>query len=206
MANSNVDCNSNMDDSFCKYLTTNFNLTDFDPASQYIKQKIIQNTVRVPASLYISDLAALSVYQTPGIYKVNWNQMSDRRERHIQPNMVTGGSTYHGSSTKKTVTRARPGAGCPGGAGVDIKHNSYERYLLRLKGKGPARRGIVPPYFGQPIPFNPALPVYGGKTMKTNIVGDNCTCPIHSKNTQTYNITSKPITFDNFDIEKCYIY
>jgi hypothetical protein len=50
--------------------------------------------------------------------------------------------------------------------------------LARIKGKGPARRGVVPPNFGTPIPFNPAFPVYGGKTMKTSIVGDNCTCPI----------------------------
>ena len=150
-----------------------------DPASQYLTQKIIQKTVRVPASLYMSDLAALNVYQKPlrAFANVNWNQMSDRKEPHIQPNLVVGGSFYHGSSTRRTITRNRPGAGCPGGKGVDIKHNSYYRYLDRLKGKGPVRRGVVPPYFGKPIVFNPALPVYGGKTMKTNIV-TGCDCPI----------------------------
>lgn len=150
-----------------------------DPASQYLTLKIIQNTVRVPASLYMSDLAALNVYQKPlrAFGNVNWNQMSDRKEPHVQPNLVVGGSFYHGSSTRRTITRNRPGAGCPGGKGVDIKHNSYYRYLDRLKGKGPVRRGVVPPNFGKPIVFNPAFPVYGGKTMKTNIVS-GCDCPI----------------------------
>ena len=163
----------------CKAFTCNRNLSAMDSSSQYQRLKLIQNTVRVPASLYMSDLGALNVYQTPGLYNVNWNQMSDRRERHIQPTIVTGGSTYHGSSTRHTITRERPGAGCPGGAGVDIKHNSYYRYLARLKGKGPVRRGVIPPHFGTPIIFNPAYPIYGGKTTKTNIV-NNCNCPIQN--------------------------
>jgi len=41
------------------------------------------------------------------------------------------------------------------------------------------RRGVIPPGFGNPIPFNPAFPVYGGKTTKTNIV-NNCDCPIET--------------------------
>jgi len=163
--------------SMCRSFSCNRHLSTNVPAYQYQNLKIIQNTVRVPASLYMSDLGALNVYQTPGLYGVNWNQMSDRRVRHIQPTIVTGGSTYHGSSTRSTITRERPGAGCPGGAGVDIKHNSYYRYLARLKGKGPVRRGVIPPNFGIPIEFNPAYPIYGGKTTKTNIV-NNCNCPI----------------------------
>ena len=182
----------------CKAFGCNTRLCDVDPASQYIKLKLIQNTVRVPASLYTSDLGALTVYQRPDpAYGVNWNQMSDRAVRHIQPNIVTGGSFYHGSSTKNTITRCRPGAGCPGGAGVDIKHNSYDRYLLRLKGKGPVRRGVIPPNFGTPRPFNPGAPIYGGKTMKTSIVGDNCGCPIAGSNSsyddkKIYNILLDP--------------
>ena len=126
--------------------------------------------------------------------------MSDRAVRHVQPNIVTGGSFYHGSSTKNTITRCRPGAGCPGGAGVDIKHNSYDRYLNRLKGKGPVRRGVVPPNFGTPLPFNPAFPIYGGKTMKTSIVGDNCNCPIvgtATSNTKLYNILFDPVLLNS---------
>ena len=177
-------CSLNEPESGCNYLGCAKNLCGVDPASQYIKLKLIQNTVRVPASLYLNDLGALTVYEPPLAINanVNWNQMSDRAVRHIQPNLVAGGSFYHSSSTKHTITRCRPGAGCPGGAGVDIKHNSYDRYLARIKGKGPARRGVVPPTFGTPIDFNPAFPIYGGKTMKTSIVGDNCNCPIVNKN------------------------
>ena len=175
-------------------------MLDVDPASQYIKLKLIQNTVRVPASLRTSDLAALTVYQ-PALKEnayVNWNVMSDRPIRSIQSNLVVGGSFYHGSSTKRTITRCRPNAGCPGGAGVDIKHKSYDRYLLQLKGKGPVRQGVVPPDFGKPIVFDPAHPVYGGKTMKTSIVGNNCTCPLvpnKEQEDQIYRLLVPPVSF-----------
>lgn len=152
----------------------NNNLSANNPASQYQRQKIIQKTVRVPSSLYTMNLAALNVYQKPNnLYGTNWNQMSDRRQAHIQ-HVKTGSNGS--SSTHRTVTRMRPGAMSPGGVGVDIKHNSYERYLNRLKGKGPVRRGPVPENFGAPyIPFNCAYPIYGGKTVKTSIVS-KCAC------------------------------
>lgn len=157
-----------------------FKLNSADPAYQYQTQKIIQNTVRVPASLYTSDLGALSVYQRPSPALrtgVNWNQMSDRAVPHIQTNSGNSqGSFYHGSSTRHTQTRCRPGACTPGGAGVDIKHNSYYRYMDRLKAKKDIRRGVIPPTFGTPFPFVPAFPVYGGKTVKTSIVS-GCGCP-----------------------------
>jgi hypothetical protein len=169
----------------------NNNLAGNNPASQYQRLKIIQKTVRVPTSLYTMNLAALNVYQKPeNKYQVvdvagsnylvspgvNWNQMSDRKQPHTQVVKSGSGSTYGASSTKHTITRLRPGALSPGGTGVDIKHNSYQRYLNRLKGKGPVRRGVIPPEFGLPyIPFNPAYPVYGGKTMKTSIVS-GCDC------------------------------
>jgi hypothetical protein len=169
----------------CNHLNSN------DPASQYQVQKIIQNTVRVQSSLYSMNLGALNVYQRPNnVYKtiivngapvivapgVNWNQMSDRKNPHRQPNVIPS----RASSTKHTITRCRPGAGSPGGVGVDIKHNSYDRYLARLKGRGPIRRGVIPPNFGSPIPFNRAFPIYGNKIIKTSIV-NNCNCPINSK-------------------------
>lgn len=155
---------------------SNFNISTSSPAYQYYTQKKIQNTVRVPSSLYAMNLGALNVYESPlKTIRVNWNQMSDRAKPSFQTNSSgSQGSFYHGSSLKHSQTRDRPGAGTPGGYGVDIKHNSYYRYLGRLKGKGPVRRGVVPPTFGQPIPFNCAFPVYGGKTVKTSIVSG---CP-----------------------------
>ena len=169
----------------------NNNLTSNDPASQYQRQKIIQNTVRVPSSLYTMNLAGLSAYKKPlnipqfvqqngsgyiAPAKVYWNQMSDRPRPANQVAKVASGSSYHTSSTRHTITRLRPGAMSPGGVGVDIKHNSYDRYLNRLKGKSALRRGIIPPTFGEDIPFNNVFPVYGGKTVKTAII-NGCDCP-----------------------------
>lgn len=174
------------------YQSCNNNMASNNPATQYQRQKIIQNTVRVYSSLYTMNLGALSVYQKPNkTYSVadnsgatyivspgvNWNQMSDRKDPHIQLVVSGSGSTYGASSTRRTITRLRPGALSPGGSGVDIKHNSYDRYLNRIKGKAPVRRGPIPPSFGEPyIPFNRAFPVYGGKTIKTSIVS-GCNCP-----------------------------
>lgn len=168
----------------------NNNLSSNNPASQYQRQKLIQNTVRVKSSLYTMNLAGLSSYQRPSNKyqlveqsgtpyiappRVNWNQMSDRASPSVQKLVTSSGSTYHGSSKRRSLVRERPGAMSPGGVGVDVKHNSYERYLNRLKGKAPLRRGLVPPGYGSPIEFNRAYPIYGGKVVKTNIV-NGCDC------------------------------
>jgi hypothetical protein len=157
------------------------NMTSNTPANQYQKQKLIQKTVRVASSLYAMNLAALNAYVKPGAitHNVNWNQMSDRPIPSVQKTYVpTRGSLGGASSTRHTVTAHRPGAQSPGGYGCDIKHNSYDRYLNRIKGKGPVRRGVIPPDYGAPVPFNPAYPVYGDKRMKLNIVA-GCNCPIN---------------------------
>jgi hypothetical protein len=171
-----------------RYCDTNLNSND--PSSQYQRLKLIQNTVRVPSSIYTMNLGALNVYEHPkNVYQtiynngstyvsgggVNWNQMSDRSSPHKQVVVTSSGSTYRGSSTKRTIVSCKPGALSPGGVGCDIKHNSYERYLNRIKGKAPLRRGIIPPNFGSPISFNRAYPIYGGKVTKTNIV-NGCDC------------------------------
>ena len=169
----------------------NKNLTSNNPATRYQIQKLIQNTVRVPSSIYTMNLGALSVYQKPdSLYQVvnlgdatyisspgvNWNQMSDRAKPHKQTVVSANGLT--GNSLKRTITRCRPGALSPGGTGVDIKHNSYDRYLARIKGTAPLRRERIPDTFVlNEIPFNRAFPVYGGKLFKTSII-NNCNCPI----------------------------
>jgi hypothetical protein len=162
------------------------NLTSNTPANQYQILKLIQKTVRVPGSLYVSNLGPLNAYKKPisnpdaGFYGVCWNQMSDRPVPSVQRATIPTGFANSLNNRHNSVTSSRPGCQTPGGAGCDIKHNSYDRYLNRLKGKGPLRRGPIPPKFGTPIPFNPAFPIYGGKTVKTNIV-TGCDCPIESK-------------------------
>jgi hypothetical protein len=158
------------------------NLNGNTPADQYQKQKLIQNTVRVYASLYPANLGPLTAYTKPtkATYGVCWNQMSDRPIPSVQKASVPTGFNNSLNNRHRSVTSSKPGSQTPGGIGCDIKHNSYDRYLNRLKGKGPLRRGVVPPSYGVPLPFNPAYPIYGGKTIKTNIV-TTCDCPIGTR-------------------------
>ena len=175
----------------CRRRNCDTNLTSNTPANQYQRLKLIQNTVRVASSLYTMNLGSLNTYVKPTniTHGVNWNQMSDRPFPSVQKATIPTG--FHNSLNNRhnSVTSSRPGCQTPGGIGCDIKHNSYDRYLNRLKAKGPLRRGVIPPTFGQPfIPFNCAFPIYGGKTIKTSIVS-GCNCPINgdSNSKQIYN-------------------
>jgi hypothetical protein len=171
----------------------------FTPADQYQKLKVIQDTVRVYGSLYTANLGPLTAYKQPlndpqkGYYGVCWNQMSDRPVPSVQRAYIPTGYATALNRRHTSVTSSKPGSQTPGGVGCDIKHNSYDRYLNRLKGKGPMRRGVVPPNFGKPIVFNPAFPVYGGKTIKTNIVDAGCDCPISTPEEQNIKIYNNPL-------------
>ena len=156
----------------CRYRGCDSNSNGSNPAVQYQRLKLIQNTVRVYSSLYTSNIGPLNAYKKPTnvTHQVCWNQMSDRPFPSVQRATVPTGSNNSLNMRHTSVTSSKPGGQTPGGIGCDIKHNSYERYLNRIKGKGPLRRGIIPPAFGKPIIFNPAYPVYGGKTTKTSIV------------------------------------
>jgi len=132
-------------------------------------QKKIWKQVGVAPSLYRNNLVALTV-EGPQLCPsggtitnaprkeysfVNWNQSSDR----AVPSVQFAYHPSHGNSTRATLTSHRPGAGGPAGVGVDIKHNSYARYLARKKGKV----------------FNPKIriaeyPKTGNKTQTYNIV------------------------------------
>ena len=169
---------------YYRYRDCDTNLNGNSPADQYQKLKLIQNTVRVQGSLYTANLGPLTAYKQPvndpskGLYGVCWNQMSDRPVPSVQRATIPTGYNTSMNRRHTSVTSSKPGSQNPGGKGCDIKHNSYDRYLNRLKGKGPLKRGFIPPAFGAPIPFNPAFPIYGGKTVKTNIVsGCDCNCP-----------------------------
>lgn len=109
----------------CRTRRCDTNLTSNTPAVKMQIQKIIQNVVRVPSSLYTMNLGVLTAYRNPHI---NWNRMSDRGQASVQKRSET-----------KNSTQCRPGALSPGGVGCDIKHNSYARHLNRLKGRGPLR-------------------------------------------------------------------
>ena len=179
---------------YYRWRVCNTNLTGNTPADQYQKLKLIQNTVRVYSSLYTSNLGSLTAYKKPtaATYNVCWNQMSDRPVPSVQRASIPTGFNNSLNGRHSSVTSSKPGSQTPGGVGCDIKHNSYDRYLNRLKGKGPLKRGVIPPTFGAPIPFNPAFPIYGGKTVKTSIVsGCNtvaaCTMTNGKQNEAIYN-------------------
>lgn len=184
------------------------NLNGNTPADQYQKLKLIQNTARVYSSLYTSNLGPLNAYRQPtrATQGVCWNQMSDRPVPSVQKAVVPTGSNNSMNRRHTSVTSSKPGGQSPGGIGCDIKHNSYDRYLNRLKGKGPLRRGPIPATFGQPIPFNPAFPIYGGKTTKTSIVS-GCNCPQEEsaygkQDVQIYNNPNwQPEPANNYDFE-----
>lgn len=169
------------------------NISSDDPASIYQTQKIIQKVVRINSSLYAMNLAGLNVYQEPAnTYqiveqsgtsyvvppKLNWNQMSDRARPANQIVKTGSGSTYGSNSLKRTKVRDRPGAMSPGGIGVDIKHNSYERYLNRIKGKGLLKQGK------KEIEGN----MTGGKNNRMGIIS-GCECDKNKINPYANNIS-----------------
>ena len=121
--------------------------------------------MRSPSQKYqIVEQAGSNYIIPPGL---NWNQMSDRSRPAHQVVKTSSGSTYGSSSLRGTKVRNRPGAMSPGGSGVDIKHNSYERYLNRIKGKGLLKKGRVQ--------LNNEQKMTGGKDSRLAIV-NNCFC------------------------------
>lgn len=136
-----------------------------DPQKTYI-QKQIQNTVRVPASLYMTDLTALTVrgQQLPGsnsnnsplkYNNVNESQASDRNRLHFQRTIPN--------------PKLRPGQLGPGGKGVDVKHNSFARVLARRKGENLVTSQQTTPSLNL---------LRGNKVQKFGIVNSNrCRCP-----------------------------
>jgi len=123
------------------------------------------------------NIAALNVIDTSGgalfgagdVNYTNWNQMSDRNLPSVQ-------GAYHGlyvpsrgNSTKSSITRMRPGSGAPGGKGVDIKHNSYARYLARKKATNIRTQTFMP------IRIFPAA-IQGNKTRAYGIVTNSKYC------------------------------
>jgi len=95
----------------------------------------IYNSVRVSQSEYVMNKSSLTTqYNSRDNNNLNWNTKSDRL---LPANSLKNFSTVtrNANSRKSTITRLRPGALTPGGHGVDVKHNSYARYLARKKGE-----------------------------------------------------------------------
>ena len=121
--------------------------TDCQNTSFYQKviQARIQNQVRVPESQKMDVKSAVTI--TGDTYKNlpntqpplgstvwgnpnNLRNMSDRVNPHYTAN---NNVPTRGNSVRSSVTANRPGSMVPGGKGVDVKHDSYARYLGKLK-------------------------------------------------------------------------
>ena len=133
-----------------------------------ITQKRIWNQVRIPSSIYSMNISSLTsgaerLKKSDFPPNINWNQMSDRQIASIQPAIHSS----HGNSTKSTLTSSKPGSQTPGGTGVDVKHNSYARYLNRKKA-GNLKT--------QSCNSREIKPIYGNKTYATNAVSTSIQC------------------------------
>jgi len=133
-------------------------------------QKKIWNQVRVPASLFSMNLGALNMASerlknATLANPLNWNQSSDS----FVASQQTAYHPTHGNSLKSTLTSMRPGAGAPAGKGVDIKHNSYARYLGRKKAINLRTQSKT---------SAAALPIQGNKTQAYGLISQsqNCIC------------------------------
>ena len=96
--------------------------------NQFIYQKKILKQTGVSSSIYNSNLTAFSAVKNQSYS----NSTASDRARLSNMNLVIRRNT---SSLTGSRTSLKPGCLSAGGKGVDVKHNSYDRYLAKLKGK-----------------------------------------------------------------------
>ena len=94
------------------------------------KYKKIQKTVGVSSSEYAMNKASLMVFKNKRSSTDTVNSASDKLQTAVSKN-----TPRHANSLMRTKFSLRPGAMNPRGKGVDVKHNSYARYLARKKGQ-----------------------------------------------------------------------
>ena len=103
-------------------------------------QRLIQNQARVQSSLYTYNLSSLSINNEFDKTNARWDNRSDRKQKH-------GQESQSNSSIKANH-------------GVDIKHNSYHRYLGKKTGN----------YLLQENKSSNLKPKYGNKTYKFGLI------------------------------------
>ncbi len=138
------------------------------PTPQILQAKTrkIYNISNMYSSEYAMNLAAFTVNTNTLNKGKAWNQSSDRLNKHVNKNPVPS----RGASTHGSITRLRPGALKPGGAGVDIKHNSYARFLNKKKGNAM----LAGAYKADDVDQNA---IVNNKVQKLNSI--NCSCYSH---------------------------
>ncbi len=158
---------------------TNTNTSCPDEGRKRHLFKQMYNTVRVSSSEYSMNKSALNVGNPDGTQRTvdssafilaGTSQASDR----AQPSVVSRINVpSRGNSLRTTKTSLRPGALAPGGTGVDVKHNSYARYLARIKGSGLLKEEV-----NTNCSRVNSRAVVNNKPRKYNIVSLSCKCPV----------------------------
>jgi hypothetical protein len=108
-----------------------------DPSNIAQRQKQMQNVVRAPSSLYTMNLASL----------------------YVNSNDISGSDVARG---KYNASDRLTPHGKGKNIGVDIKHNSYDRYLARKKSQ-----------YLKTEQSNNFVPKYGNKTIKFGLVNSS---------------------------------
>ena len=99
----------------------------------------ITKSVGQSESQYLGNLGSLEVWRDSSCGQIgtiqHTNKASQASDRYYKARVpMSAVIPTRGNSTKRTKTSLRPGALGPGGRGVDVKHNSYARYLAKKKG------------------------------------------------------------------------
>ena len=132
--------------------------------------QVITKSISQSGSQYLGNLGSLEVLNWKDascnqVYQAS--QVSDRYQKAKVP--LTAVIPTRGNSIKRTQTSLRPGALGPGGHGVDIKHNSYARYLAKKKGKAILGKSI-------PITIKNSKHTVNNKFMKPWVVAGGMNC------------------------------
>ena len=139
-----TECSANLvsDIVQCRSCMCDFSCADCSCSSfnSFIIQKNIQNQTGIQSSTYINNLVPQHVsrgqkfYIQQGLPNFSKNSSDRLRSSNTQNNSIR---IIHRntSSIKGSRTSLKPGNLAPGGIGVDIKHNSYNRHLAKLKSK-----------------------------------------------------------------------
>jgi|LauGreSBDMM110SN_4_FD.fasta_scaffold48075_1 hypothetical protein len=90
-----------------------------DYAAKIVSKNILQNKEAINNSKFWGS-------------KNNLRSQSDRALPSKNPTYIN--IPTRGNSTKTSITSNKPGGMDSGGAGVDVKHGSYHRYLAKKKG------------------------------------------------------------------------
>ena len=103
--------------------------------NKFMTYKKIQKQTNISQSTYLNNLNPFEVTKKQNyLYQglKNYAKVSSDREHPSLNKVIINRNT---SSLKGSKTSLKPGSLSAGGIGVDIKHNSYDRYLAKLKAK-----------------------------------------------------------------------